>query len=182
MMMFNRAELALLKKVFSENDDLLYAIRKVLLQFPLSASDTAALNLQLTPEVLGLVRRRLMDNMDGDTPLTQLGDLNQTLSGDLRTHDVEGMAVLFDAKILEIDYLEQQFKKLEDRNAEEKIRLADLAVLKHKAPHQMYRDTVARNFLLGFIDPYLYNIKMLAGTKEETPEEQEKRLTRDSSK
>lgn len=180
--MFSKGELALLKKVFAGNDELLYAVRNVLLQFPLSEQEQAMIKTEITPEVFALIKKRLYPEPNPDLPLTQQGDIYQTLTNDLKTKTVEEMAPLFDAKQLEVDYLDQQFARLKDIDAPEDIRFDALASLRDKSPYQRYVDTTARNFLLGYIDPMLNNLKVLAGTKDETPEQQQARLTRDSNK
>ena len=185
VLMFNKDELALFKSVFAENESLLYLIRKVLLQFPMTPEDTIALKKQITPEVLRLVKKRMIQEIGDDYPLTQIGDLYQTLTGDLAKNTVEEMAPLFEAKELEIDYLEQQFKVLGDLDKKDELQsilLDDMKNLKGKTPVEKYVETTARNFILGFVDPRLVLIKDLAGKKSESPEEVEKRLQRDSSK
>ena len=185
VLMFNKDELALFKSVFAENESLLYLIRKVLLQFPMTPEDTIALKKQITPEVLRLVKKRMIQEVGDDYPLTQIGDLYQTLTGDLAKNTVEEMAPLFEAKELEIDYLEQQFKVLGDLDKKDELQsilLDDMKNLKGKTPVEKYVETTARNFILGFVDPRLVLIKDLAGKKSESPEEVEKRLQRDSSK
>lgn len=185
VLMFNKDELALFKSVFAENESLLYLIRKVLLQFPMTPEDTIALKKQITPEVLKLVKKRMIQEIGDDYPLTQIGDLYQTLTGDLAKNTVEEMAPLFEAKELEIDYLEQQFKVLGDLDKKDELQsilLDDMKNLKGKTPVEKYVETTARNFILGFVDPRLVLIKDLAGKKSESPEEVEKRLQRDSSK
>ncbi len=181
--MFSNGELALMKNTFADNEELLYAIRAILLQFPLTAAQYDSLRAQLTPEVLAVVRKRIFPDLDPEAPLGQLGDIYQTLTTDLRSKSVEDMAPLFAAKKLERDYLEQQFAVLKslDFEKEQKIKLDALAVITDDM-YTNYVQTTARNFLLGYIDPMLLGIKTLAGQKEETPEQQKERLTRNSNK
>jgi hypothetical protein len=181
---FTKAELGLIKATFADNDELIYAIRKVFLQFPLTDAERKLIKAQVTPEVLAVLRKRILPEWTEWYPLTQIPDFFSTLTSEIEKRGVEDMAPMFAAKQLEEDYLKQQFGVLEsgDFNVAAPIELIKLRKLEGKPPYQQYVDTTARNYLLGYIDPMLGHIKILAGTKEETPEQQEKRLTRDSAK
>jgi hypothetical protein len=179
--MFSSNELSLIKNTFSENDELLYALRNVLLQFPLSDGQKAIISSQVNPDIIAVLKKRILPEISGAFPLGQLPSILTTLTQDLKQRSEEDMAAQFDAKQLEIDYIEQQFDELEGKG-KGSILLKDLATLKGKSSHKQFIDMTAYLFLLGYIDPMLAMIKNLAGTKDETPEQQKKRLTRDSSK
>lgn len=179
---FSEAELSLIKNTFSDNDELLYAIRNVLLQFPLSDGQKATLSVGLNENVIKVLRKRIIPELAPTYPLGQLPSILTTLTQELKVKDIEEMTPQFVAKQLEIDYLEQQFAKLEGKDVEEVIKLANLGTIRGKTPDERYVEMTAYLFLLGYIDPMLGMIKNLAGDKNETPEEQKKRLTRDSSK
>jgi hypothetical protein len=183
VLIYNQKQLELIKAVFADNEELIYIVRKVLLQFPLTDFETKMVKSSITPEVYEILRMRLLPDVNGDSPLTQLGDLYQSLNNDLKTKSVAEMAPLFAAKKIEIDYLTQQFEVLKDIEAPVKIKIVldDLKYITEDA-EETYVKTIARNFLLSYVDSFLNLIKNLAGTKAETAEEQEKRLKRDSSK
>lgn len=138
----------------------------------------------MTPAVWALVKKRIHPEIDPDAPLTELGDIYQTLTNDLRTKGVEDMVPLFEAKQLELEYLDQQFEYLKDVNSGivQRIVLDDMKVLKGKSPMQNYVETTARNFLIGHVGVMLSHLKTIAGVKDETPEQTKARLKRDSSK
>lgn len=179
--MFNDEELSLIKNTFSDNEDLLYAIRKVLLQFTLSDNEKAQLPL-ITDAVYNVIKKRVFPQIDEEAPLTQLSDMYQTLNEDLKVKDPDVMDLLFDSKQLEIDYLTQQFAVLKGLKVEETIKLTDLANLKGKDARTRFVHTKARNFLLPFVDGMLNLIRNIAGDKSETIEQTKKRLERNSSK
>jgi hypothetical protein len=180
---FSEAELSLIKNTFSDNDELLYAIRNVLLQFPLSDGQKATLSVGLNENVISVLRKRIIPELAPTYPLGQLPSILTTLTQELKAKDANEMAPQFIAKQLEIEYLEQQFQVLEGRaSTEQVIKLADLGTILGKTPDEQYVEMTAYLFLLGYIDPMLGMIKNLAGSKDETAEEQKKRLTRDSSK
>lgn len=185
---FNDEELDLIKRTFAENEPLLYSVRKVLLQFPLTDAEKNLLKLSMTPEVLHVLRKRMLPEISDEFPLGQLPSLLTTLTEQLKVKTVEEMAPLFEAKKLEIDYLTQQFAVLEDINGgvEETIKLADLGNIT-VTPKAEWSDTnyVRLNaylFLLGYIDPMLNFIRSIAGEKKETVEQAKKRLERDSTR
>ena len=181
VLIFNDQELSLIKATFADNEDLLYAIRKVLLQLKLTDQEQKLID-SMSKEVYAVVKKRLYPDIDGDSPLTQIGDIYQTLTKDLQSKSVEDMKPLFDAKQLEIDYLNQQFNVLKGKKVEEKIKLSELGNLIGKDNYERFVHTTARNFLLGYIDPMLLMLKKIAGQKTESVDELKKRITRDSSK
>jgi len=179
---YSEAELSLIKNTFAENDELLYAIRNVLLQFELSIGQKAILASQLNPAIISVLRKRIIPELSGIYPLGQLPSILTTLTENLKVLPVEDMAIQFEAKKIEIEYIEQQFQVLEGNVPTDPISLKALSSLNGKNPADSFIDMTAYLFLLGYLDPSLGMIKNLAGTKEESPEEQKKRLTRDSSK
>lgn len=183
-LMFNEAELRLIKTVFGDNDDLLYAIRKVLLQGNLTDNEANSIRQQVTPEVFAVVKKRILPDLDLDAPFGQIGDLYRTLSSQLSSKDVEQMGPQFDAKKLEVDYLSQQFDVLKDMDkplGTSVIRLDDMKMI--TTNHYVnYVNHTARDFLIGFVDSMLNMLKAIAGEKTETPEQQKERITRNSSK
>lgn len=180
--MFSKAELALIKDVFADRDDLIYTIRKLFLQFELTEEEKASIR-RLSPETKRVLRKRILPEYSDEYPLTQIADLFFTLTDDMKRLSVDDMAPLFLAKDLEQDFLLQQFDVLENIDtADQPLQLRRMRVLKDKDPFTQMIDLTAYNYLLAYIDQMLGHIKLLAGAKEETPEEQEKRLTRDSTK
>jgi hypothetical protein len=188
VMMFSDAELDLIKKTFADNEELLYAIRNVMLQFPVSDAEREALKSQVTPEVFALLKKKLLPEISPDAPLTQLADLRQTLTNDLKTKTPEEMAPLFSAKVREMAYLEQQFEVLNElansfiSDSPRPLKLDDWKLRADMSADDAFVATTARNFILGFVDPMLRDFSVLAGTKTESPEKQKERLMRNSAK
>lgn len=180
--MYNDTELSLIKTVFAENEELIYAIRKVLLQFPLTEAETVMVKNAMTPEVYAILKKRIFPDVSEDAPLGQIGDIYQTLTNDLKSKNVEDMEPLLAAKQLEIDYLEQQFSVLKGEKTGEKIKLDAMKIIEGNSAFDAYVGNTARNFILGYIDPMLALIRSIAGQKEESVEEQKERMTRNSSK
>ena len=184
LFIFSKSELALIKAVFADNDALIYTIRKVLLQFPLTLAEEELIRMSVTEPVYDVLRKRILPLMSPDFPLNQIPSILTTITNDLKVKSIDEMIPLFEAKQLEIDYLEQQFRILKDIDyvQESSISLVGLAELKDKTASRQFVDMTAYLFLLGYIDPCMTMIKVLAGQKDETPEQQEARLSKDSSK
>lgn len=180
---YNKDELSLIKNTFADNDVLLYAVRKVLLQFPLTDPEKNLLKLGVTPEVYAVLKKRILPDIGSEYPLGQLPSLLTTLTKNLQEKNAEEMADLFAAKKLEIDYLAQQFAVLQDLEAPQPIKLAQMAVIPEGKANMnaTFGLMTAYLFLLGYIDPSLNMIKVIAGAKEETIDQQEKRLKKDST-
>lgn len=173
---FSNDELSLIKNTFADNDTLLYTIRKVFLQFPLTDTEKGLLKMAITPEVWKVLKKRILPEISNEFPLGQLPSILTTLTEQLKVKDAAEMADQFTAKQLEIDYLTQCFNTLKDLDTPQTISI------KKMGDTIDYVNMNAYLFLLGYIDPMLGFIKSLAGQKDETLEEQKKRLTRDSNK
>jgi hypothetical protein len=65
---------------------------------------------------------------------------------------------------------------------EGKIKFKDLVWDKDKLSHDAYSDLLARNTLIAHVEMQLQGLFVLAGKKNETPEETVARLQKDSSK
>lgn len=185
---FNNDELSLIKNTFAENEPLLFAIRKVLLQFELNDGDKALLKLINEP-ILTVLRKRMLPELSNVFPLGQLPSLMSTLTQQLQGKDVSDMELQFDAKQLQIDYLEQQFNELSELAGlpykikdEARLELKELGTLKGKPAKSQFVHMTAYLFLLGYIDPMLIMIKTIAGKKDETLAQLNERLKRDSNK
>lgn len=180
--MFSDADLSLLKKTFSENDDLLYAIRNVMLQFPLTEAEKDMMRTQVTPEVYRLIKMKLYPEVDPSAPLTQLADLHQTLTNDLKVKTPEEMEPIFEAKMTEMAYLKQQVAAIADLDAAQPLKLDDMRLREGMSAREAFVATSVRNFILGFVDPMLRDLKVLGGASDEPLYKQKERLTRNSAK
>lgn len=180
LMRFNEAELGLMKGLFADNDELVYAIRKVMLQLDLNMGEQAVIN-GLTEEGFNLIKKLFLPEMDGDSPITQLADLRIGL--DIKSLSPDGAWPMIKAKEIEIDYIKQQLEVLRGRG-EVKIKLSDLGDLSglKTQREQIYIKFTAWNFLVSFVDGMINQLKILSGMKTETVEETLKRLANSSNK
>lgn len=184
MMRFDNAELSLMKNTFADNEDLLFAIRKILIQCPTSLEEQHMVKTLVSESVYQLLRKMILPEIDGDAPLLQLADLKIGLNVEMSKYQPEQLGPIFEAKELEIDYLEQQMEILRDITSAKEpiILLKDLANTKGKDWEEAFMHITARNYILSYVDSCMQQLKFLSGKKEETVEETMKRLQKDSSR
>lgn len=183
-MRFTDSELSLIKGLFADNDELLYVIRKVMCQFPLTDTERELLKGSMNENTLFILKKFFLPELDPDAPLFQMTALPVALGADIKTLSPDGAWPYIKAKELEMQYLEQQLNQLKDDNSTVKIKLNDLIDLggTKARREETYIAITAWNYLLSFIDSNIQQIKFLAGMKEETIEETKARLERDSTK
>lgn len=182
---FNDIELELIKSTFSGDDDtLLYTVRKVLLQFPLTDVERGLIKVSINEPIWRILKKKLLPEISDEFPLGQLPSLLTTLTEVLRVRTEDEVSGEIASKALQIGYLKQQFSVLKDieGDIEEDIKLSDMAVLEGKNPADAYVSLKAYLFILGYVDPMLEQIKSIAGEKKETVDEAKKRMTRNSAK
>jgi len=185
-MRFDDTELELMKALFANNENLLFIIRKVMLQGELTEEERKVCVETMTPTVFALMEKTFLPNLDLDAPFFQLADAYIALTVDPKEVDPDKFWPMAKAKQLEIDYIRQQLDVLRnvDEHPEPTIGLAALTrnKLTKTNREEIYVNLMARNYLLSFVDSSLQQLKFLAGSKEETVEETKERLAKDSSK
>lgn len=182
-MRFTDAELALFKSLFAENEDLLFVIRKAMLQFELTKAERKSLDTVMTEPVKALISKTFLPKLDADAPLFQLVDIHLGLNLDMKSKGVDDMWPYILSKDIQEEYLEQQLNYLFDENAPISIVLSDMTKgLQLKGAHDAYVMVNTRNYLLSYIDSNIQQIKFLAGESKETVEETKKRLQQNSAK
>jgi hypothetical protein len=180
---FNTAELALTKALFADNEELLFAVRKVMLQMPLMVGEQAVVN-GLTDEAFELMKKYFLPELDGDSPIFQMADLTLGLGADIKGLSPDGAWPFIKAKELEIDFVAQQLEVLRGREPKTNVSLKELADLSgaKTTREQKYINLLAWNFLLSFVDSNINQMKVLAGLKTESVEQTIERLAKNSNK
>lgn len=187
-MRFTDHELSLIKVMFAEKDEFLYALRKVLLQFEPTEHEAQVIKKGLNDDAMGLIKKVFCPTIDPEAPIFQLTDIAVGLGADIRDKHIELAEPYIKAKALEIDYINQQVAVIEGiyrgKEVKNSISLKELANLKVTKTNieQLYVNITARNYLLSFIDSNIQQVKFLAGLREETVEQTKERLLKNSSK
>ena len=164
LMKYNDQELELLRVLFKDNEDLLFIIRKVFLQFELEEAERKILDGVMNDKTFALLKKIFFPEIDPDAPLFQISDLILTLKNEMEGK--ESSALIFQAKQIEMDYLAQQLEVLKDEKAEQKIKLSELAKLSDgeviKDAYELIPNITARNWLLSKIDTEIRDMKILS--------------------
>jgi len=181
-MRFSEGELALIKSTFAENEDLLKAIRKSMLQLPMNAVDLALVsnNFRGKGNVMALMRKAFLPQLEGDAPIHQVIDLWMTVKLDGLNHK-DAMLIL-QARRLLLEYIEQQLNWLENGNTKVIIKFEDLSDIDGKDSEQIYVEMIARNTMITHTENQLQGLDILSGMKDETVDQMKKRLEKNSTK
>jgi len=169
-------EISLIKATFAENDELLKAMRA--LAFGLPVSDTNKETIKKTfanDELVKIMRKRLVPQLDADAPIGQVADVwlgvEQMIFNVPR--DTVTQAIKYKARA--VDMTKQALELFIDPSRE-RISLDVTGV-----EDELGINILARNQYIRHIESQLLFLKMIAGTKDETPDEAKKRLTQDSA-
>jgi len=170
-------EIAILNGLFADNEDLLIAIRNVFFDI---ASEQEKKFVEDAfagkKEKLALMRKMFLPELAPEIPLGQTIDLWRTLDiKDKDDHEFAGQ--MFATQILSAG-LEQSLKLLEDPN----LQPVDLVINPKKLEKYTKPELLARNNFISHIEGVLMQMKVLAGMKNETPEQIKERLAKDSTK
>lgn len=181
-MRYNSFELSLIKATFAEQEEALVLIRKFFLQGQMSLDEMQLLSkFSTNPNVVAILKKALSPEIEKLAARFQTVDLFSNI--DLSPTPIDHALLIIESRWVAKKYLDEMFDKFvkgEDVGAS--IVFDDMTKVK-KAKKDTYINFLARNFLLTHIDTQLFNsLLVLAGTPDETPEEQQNRLQKDSSK
>lgn len=178
---FSDTEMKIIKDVFAGNIELLQAIRKVFLQLPLSAVDQAMLITVKNADILKVIRKAYLPEIEGDAPFHQVIDLWMTV--EIKGKDPKDAYLEMVAREKLITYLDQQLQVLGGASFEDGIKFAELTkILPKTKADEMYVNMVVRNTVIQHNEMQIAMFDVLAGRKDETTEETKERLAKDSSK
>jgi hypothetical protein len=177
---FSGKELQMLKDTFAEKEELLYSLRKFFLQIPMPEQEEVFMRKALSGEVLPLLRKIFLPELDGNLPLHQEIDLWMTVKLDDKDPDLAEPHIMARMKVIE--YMDEQLKDLEGRKKVVIYSLKGFLPRADKTADQLYTYLLARNTIIMHTEQQLSQIKLLAGNKEESPEDTLKRLKQNSNK
>lgn len=179
-MRYSDAELSVIKATFVDNDELLIAIRKVFLQLDLTTAEKQMIkSLQDKPDLLAVIRKSFLPEIDGNAPFQQVVDLFMTLKMDDKTPTQAYPHILAREKL--IQYLHEQLRFLEE-GAKPKLSFKELTKIGDKVDEDIYIDLLCRNTIIGHTEMQLQQFIVLAGQSDETVEQTKERLFKNSTK
>ena len=172
-------ELFLIKNTFAENYGLIKAVRKVLIQQPLTVVEEQMIKSTIVGDVAKLLKKIFVPELDGDVSLTNLADKYY-----VNTDDRPLDAVYFDISVNELlyKYIECQLAILSGKHSEKELDIDDLIKKEGLDKEQVCINFGARAKILNHIESILQAIMIIAGAKKETAEEMKKRMGMDSAK
>lgn len=182
---YSDEEMSLIKNTFTENDDLVNAIAKVLLQLPITAKEKDILKSALNGKTeLYYLLSKVFNPQLTDGSIFSAVDLWMTL--DLDGKHIEDVKSYAEARELLIYLIQQQLSVLSsyvfDTVAEITYVLDSLLVLDDRSSEEVFVNLTARNTLINHVRSQLAQLYVLAGQKDETVEQMKDRLKKDSTK
>jgi hypothetical protein len=180
---YSDAEINLIKSTFAENDDLIFALRKLMLQMPLNPVDLEYLKVfKGNKELQALVAKAYTPQIEGDAPLGQPMDIYMLIPLKDTNPELAYPEILVYQKV--ITYFEEQLKRLEKPGVvnETGISFKQLSEVAHKEGEALYIDMKARNMIVVTSEGQLNMFYTMAGAKDESIEQTKKRLAQNSNK
>ena len=172
-MRFSDKELGLIKSLFADNDEAVIALRKKMLDFPLTEVEENYVN--FTGEGLAVISKTLNPQIDPEAPINQVIDLWMTV--DFKDKTPEEAEINFMARDIVINYVQERLD-----NKKPKITFKSLSYDSKKDAKTNLVNAIARNTILGHVEQQLNQLTFLAGQKDETVDELKERLAKDSAK
>ena len=182
-MRYSTSELSLIKSTFHANEPILQALRKVFFQVELSDEDKTALKpVTESAEVRALLRKTYYPEIEIDAPVGQLVDLWLTVDSQELSPAEARTALRVRNRLMEL--IHAGLDRLEDKKL--KMTLAQ-PIPDWKPDFEMDDETlnadfVARNSLITHTEFQIQQLSFLAEKVEETPEQAQARLERNSTK
>lgn len=171
-MRYTEKELGIIKSLFAENDEAIFALRKKMLGVELSEVETNLTN--YNEDSMELLSKTFNPQIDPEAPVHQVIDLWMTV--DVKDKTPEQAGINLQARELVLDYIT---KRLAGKKT---FKLDSLIYSSKNDDRQNLVNMTARNTILGHIEQQLQQLQFLAGQKDETVEDLMKRLEQDSSK
>jgi hypothetical protein len=180
-MRYDDRELFVIKNTFSENEPLLKLLRKVFLQAKLDKEDINKLGvIYNSADLLFLIKKTYAPEIELDAPLGQIIDLWLTVDSGERTVAQTVLALKVRRRLM--DLINLGLARLEKPKEKPSASVVDYEPDFTKDDEALYVEFAARNALITHTEFQLNQLLILAGSKDETPEETKIRLMKNSAK
>ncbi len=170
-------EIGLIKSYFSDNRELVIAIRKALLQAELNEQEMNLIK-GLNENILRIIRKELLPEID----LNSMAFLSDAWSGIDFSGDLGRIALNMAERKLCIDYFDQQLTLLEKKEGSSLIRFSELVYSQKEKVENNIINLSARKAIMTQIDRKMNDLIYFAGQKKETVEEMKARMIQNSTK
>lgn len=169
-------EIALIKSVFADNDELLQAMRALFFGLEIKESDKKAIEETFASDALmKIIQKRFLPTLNAEAPIGQVSDVwlgaETMIFG--ASQGTIAQAVLY--KERSIDMTRRALALLRNTDGER------ISLEVNGLQDELGVDILARNQFIRHIESQLLFLKIIAGTKDESPEDAKKRLAQNSS-
>lgn len=177
---WSEAQLKIIKEVLAENDTAITAIRKVFLEDKLTDLEEKALEtaIRKKPAVQEVLRRHYAPELVVDAPIGQVQDRMMFVN----VSDLDPLTATLHAAGMEkaIKCMDQHLEELftgKTAGSYKNLYKFDL-----NDPEKTYVGLYARNRYVRDVESLTHHLSLLAGQKNETPEQTMERLRKDSAR
>lgn len=175
-MRYDDRELNLIRNTFKDRDELLKAIRKIMLGCDISETELIMVRDSYTKEVAELFTKMCLPTVVGNEPIGQTIDLWMTIDVKDRSPEMADINIRARGELLKM--IAKGLKQLEQnkpfKNAMS-FKVSDDA-------KQEVIDLMVRNTYISHVEQRLLELKSLASIPEETEEERQERIVKNSSR
>jgi len=179
---YSEEELSLLKNTFAKKDELLIALRKMLLQIDLTEKEEKFKEI-FNEQVVKAIRKVMFPSIEGDEKLYMVIDLWSKTVINIDELENRKSIISIDARARFLEYLDQQLNIIVGYIPANIISFESFDYNKEDEDEEKQKKLIIRQLLLTHIENHLMQIRILANQDgDETPEETLKRLNLDSSK
>ena len=184
---YSESEINLIKTTFSDNDELLMALKKSMLQLELTeAEEVAILNtFKGKTELMTVLRKFFTPTLeDKNIDVHQMTDMWSIIEREINFRDrkVEDAWPHLVVADLVIEYLNNQLKVLSGESEGNRISFKELTKLTPDNQLLSYTGVLARNLIFTRVEKVIMAIYGMSLNKNETPEELAERLALNSNK
>ena len=177
---FTDREFFLLKNTFADREDLLIIIRKIFLQIELTKEEQAIRLTIFNKEVVDTMRKLFLPEIKGDEPYQQVTDLWSKAQINIEER-IDDSDVLVTAHASFIDYIRQQLGEFTTDSGDGLMLFSDLAFKRGEAG-DIAVALLTRQKIVKHVEDNIGQLMIIAGRKEESEEEQLKRIYKNSNK
>lgn len=177
--MFNDVELNLIKATFSENEELLKTMRKLMYGQEISETEKAVIRETFAnKELVEAVRHKTYGTNNFNTPIGQLSDFWIGVESQIFGSSRDTIYQAIESKKIVFDMFTKAFNLLSNPDGEKVDISSEIDLNADPLGVKM----IARNLFMKAIDGSLMSLLQIGGKKGETIEETLKRLQKDSAK
>lgn len=179
-LMYSNKDIELIKSIFSENDALLLAIRKLFFGVDITQEEKNIVTSAFSnPEAVEVFRRKVYGLNNFDTPIGQLSDFWLGAESQIFGASRDTVYQTIASKELIFSMFEKAIKLLTNPDGE-KVDINSMKMSIEADPLGIY--LIARNLYMKAVESALLAVMTIAGMKTETVEDAVKRLKQDSTK